>query len=143
MQTVVAYLLILIGIAMEVISVLAWLKVITPVGEIRALCSVTFWGILLELTRRAPWPAVVGLLMIYAGLKLLGVPLPFQTEENCLQTNRPRIHSEACCLFLTLFQSIQSLLDFVLTFADIEQDANIFTARVVRCRLRSGCRSAR
>lgn len=82
MQTVVAYLLILIGIAMEVISVLAWLKVITPVGEIRALRFATFWDILLELTRRAPWPAVAGLLIICAGLKLLGVPLPFQTEET-------------------------------------------------------------
>lgn len=77
MQTIVAYLLILIGIAMEVISVLVWLKVITPAGEIRSLRSATFWDILLELTKRAPWPAVVGLLMIYAGLKLLGVALPF------------------------------------------------------------------
>jgi hypothetical protein len=75
MQTVVAYLLILIGIAMEVISVLAWLGVIKPVRE--ALSSATFWDVLLELTKRAPWPAIVGLLMIYAGLKLLGVPLPF------------------------------------------------------------------
>jgi hypothetical protein len=74
MQTVVAYLLILIGVAMEVISVLAWLGVIKPVRE--ALSSATFWDVLLELTKRAPWPAIVGLLMIYAGLKLLGVPLP-------------------------------------------------------------------
>jgi hypothetical protein len=41
------------------------------------LQAITFWDVLLELARRAPWPAVVGLLIIYAGLKLLGVRLPF------------------------------------------------------------------
>ena len=102
MQTVVAYLLILIGIAMEVISVLAWLKVITPVGEIRALRFATFWDILLELTRRTPWPAVVGLLIICAGLKLLGVPLPFQTEETVFKLTglgfipRPVVYFSPC-----------------------------------------------
>lgn len=75
MQVVVAYLLILIGVAMEVISVLVWLGVVKPAGQ--ALMSASFWDVLLELTKRAPWPAVVGLLMIYAGLKLLGVALPF------------------------------------------------------------------
>lgn len=77
MQTVVAYLLILIGIGMEIVSVLAWLGVLKPAGEARALKTVSFWDVLLELLRRAPWPAAVGLLMIYAGLKLLGVALPF------------------------------------------------------------------
>lgn len=75
MQTIVAYLLILIGIAMEVISVLAWLGIVKPQKEV--LGSASFWDVLLELSKRAPWPAVVGLLMIYAGLKLLGVALPF------------------------------------------------------------------
>lgn len=77
MQTVVAYILILVGAAMEIISVLAWLGVLKPVNEARTVGSVTFWDILLELLKRAPWPAAVGLLMIYAGLKLLGVNLPF------------------------------------------------------------------
>ena len=77
MQTVVAYLLIMIGIGMEIISVLVWLGVLKPAGEGKTLRSVTFWDVLLELLRRAPWPAAVGLLMIYAGLKLLGVALPF------------------------------------------------------------------
>ncbi len=76
MQVIIAYLLILIGAAMEVISVLAWLGILKPIDD-RILRSVSFWDVLLELAKRAPWPAVVGLLMIYAGLKLLGVPLPF------------------------------------------------------------------
>ncbi len=77
MQIIVGYLLILIGAGMEVVSVLAWLGVITPAVTDRPLRSVSFWDVLLELVKRAPWPAVVGLLMIYAGLKLVGVLLPF------------------------------------------------------------------
>lgn len=77
MQVVVAYLLILVGVGMEIISVLVWLGVLKPVTTVKTLQSVSFWDVLLELARRAPWAAVVGLLMIYAGLKLLGIALPF------------------------------------------------------------------
>ena len=77
MQTVVAYILIIVGAGMEIVSVLAWLGILKPANQARTLGSVTFWDILLELLKRAPWPAAVGLLMIYAGLKLLGVNLPF------------------------------------------------------------------
>lgn len=77
MEMIIGYLLIIIGVAMEVISVLVWLGVLKPASEGTALKSVTFWDVLLELTKRAPWPAVVGLLNIYAGLKLIGVALPF------------------------------------------------------------------
>lgn len=77
MEIVIGYLLIIIGVVMEIISVLVWLGVLKPASEGAALKSVTFWDVLLELTKRAPWPAVVGLLNIYAGLKLIGVSLPF------------------------------------------------------------------
>jgi hypothetical protein len=77
MELVIGYLLIIIGVAMEIISILVWLGVLKPASEGKALQSVTFWDVLLELTKRAPWPAVVGLLNIYAGLKLIGVNLPF------------------------------------------------------------------
>jgi hydrogenase/urease accessory protein HupE len=77
MQMIIGYLLIILGVAMEIISVLVWLGVLKPAAEGAALQSVTFWDVLLELTKRAPWPAVVGLLNIYAGLKLIGVVLPF------------------------------------------------------------------
>jgi hypothetical protein len=76
MQTVVGYILILVGVGMEIISVLVWLGVLKPAAT-ATLRTVSFWDVLLELARRAPWAAVVGLLMIYAGLKLLGIALPF------------------------------------------------------------------
>ena len=77
MEIVIGYLLIIVGIALEIISVLVWLGVLKPATNGATLQSITFWDVLLELTKRAPWPAVVGLLNIYAGLKLIGVELPF------------------------------------------------------------------
>ena len=77
MEIIVGYLLIIVGVAMEIISILVWFGVLKPASEGAALRSVSFWDVLLELAKRAPWPAVVGLLNIYAGLKLIGVALPF------------------------------------------------------------------
>jgi hypothetical protein len=77
MEMIVGYLLILVGVALEIISVLVWLGALKPATNGATLQSITFWDLLLELTKRAPWPAVVGLLNIYAGLKLIGVTLPF------------------------------------------------------------------
>ncbi len=77
MQVFVAYLLILVGVGMEIVSILVWLGVLKSAVAAKTLQAASFWDVLLELARRAPWAAVVGLLMIYAGLKLLGVALPF------------------------------------------------------------------
>jgi hypothetical protein len=77
MEMIVGYLLIIVGVALEIISVLVWLGVLKPPANGATLQTITFWDVLLELVKRAPWPAVVGLLNIYAGLKLIGVALPF------------------------------------------------------------------
>lgn len=77
MEMVIGYLLIIVGVGMEIISLLVWFGVLKPAGNGIALNTVSFWDVLLELVKRAPWPAVVGLLNIYAGLKLIGVALPF------------------------------------------------------------------
>ena len=77
MQIIIGYLLIIVGVLMEVISVLVWLGVLKPASNGATLQSITFWDLLLELAKRAPWPAVLGLFNIYAGLKLIGVNLPF------------------------------------------------------------------
>ena len=77
MELIAGYVLIFVGVALEIISVLVWLGVLKPAGEGATLRSVSFWDVLLELTKRAPWPAIIGLFNIYAGLKLLGIPLPF------------------------------------------------------------------
>ncbi|MEW6406796.1 MAG: hypothetical protein AB1649_33870 [Chloroflexota bacterium] len=76
-EKVVGYLLIIIGAGMEVVTVLVWLGVLKPAVTNLAAAAISFWDILLALVQNAPWPAAVGLLMIYAGLKLLKVNLPF------------------------------------------------------------------
>jgi hypothetical protein len=76
MQTIVGYVLILLGIVWIVLSVLVWLGVIHPAGA-KAILAATGWDVLIELIRKLPWLAVVGLIQIYAGLKMIGVKLPF------------------------------------------------------------------
>ena len=77
MQVVIGYLLIIVGVLMEIISVLVWLGVLKPASPSVALQSATVWDVLLVLAQKAPWTAVVGLFMLYAGLKMIGVVLPF------------------------------------------------------------------
>ena len=77
MQIAIGYLLIIVGVGMEIVSLLVWFGVLKPATNEVALRAASFWDVLLELAKRAPWPAVVGLLNIYAGLKLIGVALPF------------------------------------------------------------------
>ncbi|MBX3054156.1 MAG: hypothetical protein KF753_21975 [Caldilineaceae bacterium] len=69
-------LLILVGLVLVVLPVLAWAGVFEPVG-ILAVGTATPWDVLLLLVQTIPWVAVLGLLLIYAGLKLLGIALPF------------------------------------------------------------------
>lgn len=77
MQAAIGYLLIIVGVVMEIISVLVWLGVLKPASQAVTLQAATVWDVLLELAKKAPWTALVGLFLIYAGLKLIGVTLPF------------------------------------------------------------------
>ena len=72
MQTVVGYLLILVGIGMEVVSVLVWLGVLKPPIDAKSLRAVSFWDVLLELARRAPW----AICMTHPGLPTATIVAP-------------------------------------------------------------------
>jgi hypothetical protein len=71
MKQVVGLILIILGVALIIISVLVWLGVLTPAGA--QLNNATAWDVLLELVRKLPWVALVGLLLTYAGVRCLGV----------------------------------------------------------------------
>lgn len=75
-ELILGYLLILVGLVLVVLPVLAWAGMFQPV-TIRSIGAATPWDVLLLLVQTIPWVAVLGLLLIYAGLKLLGVTLPF------------------------------------------------------------------
>jgi hypothetical protein len=76
MQKVVGYILIFLGIALVVISVLVFMGVITPPTGL-SVASATGFDVLIALIEKLPWLAIVGLLLIYAGLKMIDVKLPF------------------------------------------------------------------
>jgi len=67
MQIVVGYILIFLGIAFLILSVLTWFGVIKPAAGL-VLAQATWWDVLLALVNKLPWMALVGLLLIYAGL---------------------------------------------------------------------------
>jgi hypothetical protein len=76
MQIIVGYILIFLGIAFLILSVLVWFGVLKPAPAL-ALAKASGWDVLLALVQKLPWMATVGLLLIYAGLKMIGVALPF------------------------------------------------------------------
>jgi len=73
MKQIIGLGLILLGAILIVFSVLAWLSLLTP--AVPQLSGATAMDVLLEIVRKVPWVALVGLLLIYAGLRCLGVPL--------------------------------------------------------------------
>ena len=72
MQMSLGYVLILVGLVMIVAGALAWAGLIKQPTKDGA----TAWDFLIELLRHAPWVVVVGLILIYIGCKMIGVPLP-------------------------------------------------------------------
>jgi hypothetical protein len=76
MQVVVGYIMIFLGIAFLILSLLVWLGVLKPAEEM-LLAKVSGWDVLLALVKKLPWTATVGLLLIYAGMKMIGINLPF------------------------------------------------------------------
>ena len=72
MQIWLGYVFALVGLIMVILGVLSWLKIIDTERE-RAAGP---WDFLIELLKRAPWVVAVGLVLIYVGLKMIGVQLP-------------------------------------------------------------------
>ena len=66
----------LLGIAFLILNVLAWLGLITPVSGL-LLVQANAWDVLLALVNKLPWLSLVGLLLVYAGMKMVGIKLPF------------------------------------------------------------------
>jgi hypothetical protein len=75
MQIVVGYLLIAFGLGGVILAALRWLGLLKP--SVVTLERATPWDLLRELARKLPLVEIGGLLLIYAGLKLIGVALWF------------------------------------------------------------------
>jgi len=73
---VVGYLLILVGLAIIVLYILVSLGVISPTPGL-GVTGASPWDVLIALIEKLPPMVILGLLLIYAGLKLVGANLPF------------------------------------------------------------------
>lgn len=76
MQKVTGFILLFVGLAIIVLSVLVWVGIITPSAGL-AFSQANMWDVLLAMIEKLPWLAILGLLLIYAGLKMIEVKLPF------------------------------------------------------------------
>jgi len=74
MQKVLGCVLILVGVVWIGLSVLVWLGVIHAAGAM-AVGSASGWDVLIALIKKLPWLTIVGLIQIYAGIKMFGVNL--------------------------------------------------------------------
>jgi len=74
-QIIVGYVFIFSGLALVFLAVLAWLGKLKP--KLVDLAAASGWDVLLALVQKLPWIVFVGLLLVYAGLELIGVALPF------------------------------------------------------------------
>jgi hypothetical protein len=74
-QIFTGYLLIFIGLALIILAVLVSLGVLE--GQVPMNPTHAGWfDLLLALLEQAPWFGVVGVFLVYAGVKMIGVRLP-------------------------------------------------------------------
>jgi hypothetical protein len=78
LQVYTGLVLIALGVLFLLLGLAAWLGWLrrAPGAQGVALTGTTnFWDVLLELAKGMPWMAVVGLFLVYAGVRLMGVEL--------------------------------------------------------------------
>jgi hypothetical protein len=75
MVRVLAAVLVVAGLIFVTLAILAWLGVITPVQQL-GIAQASWPDVAIAVLTTVPWVALVGLALIYVGLKALGVPLP-------------------------------------------------------------------
>jgi hypothetical protein len=73
MLVALGFVFVIVGLIMVIAGFLAWLGII----KAHELIPTGFWDFLTKLLDKAPWVVVVGLALIYFGLKMIGVSLPF------------------------------------------------------------------
>ena len=75
-MVILGYALVIVGVVLVILPVLDWLGMFKVKKELQPNGAGP-WDAVIEFIRKTPWIALVGLVLIYLGLKVLGVPLPF------------------------------------------------------------------
>ena len=73
MAMVVGWIMIIVGLLMVILGVLVWLGVVKVPAPGLTIQQAGFFDLLIALLKVAPWVVAVGLLLIWVGLKLVGV----------------------------------------------------------------------
>ena len=75
MVKIVGSVLVIAGLIFVTLAILAWLGVVTPVEQL-GIAQANWPDVAIAVLTTVPWVALVGLALIYVGLKALGVNLP-------------------------------------------------------------------
>ncbi|HLC03381.1 MAG TPA: hypothetical protein VJK02_10120 [Anaerolineales bacterium] len=75
MVRIVGSVLVIAGLIFVTLAILAWLGVVTPVEQL-GIAQANWPDVAIAVLTTVPWVALVGLALIYVGLKALGVNLP-------------------------------------------------------------------
>jgi len=74
MQAAIGYLLVVVGLAFVILALLGWLGIVTPKKAL-AITDTGWPDVAVAIIKTVPWVALVGLALIYAGLRTAGVDL--------------------------------------------------------------------
>ena len=77
MQSALGFTLAILGLALVLLAVLVWLGIVTPRGKMGIASDVSWADVVKSLLDKVPWLCLVGLALIYMGLRTLGVDLSF------------------------------------------------------------------
>jgi hypothetical protein len=71
MQVVFGYMLIILGVFLIVIAVLEKIGILKRDEALRSKAAGP-WDVILEIAKKAPWTATIGIVLIFFGLELIG-----------------------------------------------------------------------
>jgi len=74
MQAVIGYLLVGVGLVFVILALLGWLGIVTP-RKAFAIAEAGWPDVAVAIIKTVPWVALVGLALIYAGLRTAGIDL--------------------------------------------------------------------
>jgi hypothetical protein len=74
MQSAIGYLLVIGGLVFVTLAILAWLGILSPVQRL-GIAQANWPDVAIAVLKTVPWVALVGLALVYVGLRTLGIDL--------------------------------------------------------------------
>lgn len=71
MQVILGYVLIILGVFLVILPVLGKIGILKKFQMLKSKAAGP-WDVLLVLAKKTPWPAIIGIVLIFLGLELIG-----------------------------------------------------------------------